>query len=118
MVMLIGFHTIHNYTTDELKHTVTFLKKTMLRLMAYYYQGEFSVIKMIEVQLLPTHMTKRGIWNDYIHTNGQSSRHIARYMSFINIWKKFAPHIIITKPTSVICWVCQRNSVAINRAAN
>ena len=39
-------------------------------------------------------------------------------MSFINICKTFAPHIIITKIRSNFCWVCQRNSVAINQAAN
>ena len=108
----------HNaYTTEELKHTITFIKN-YAETHGILLPGRIPGYKRIEVQLLPTHMTKRGIWNDYIHTNGLSSRHIARYMSFINIWKKFAPHIIITKPTSVICWVCQRNSVAINRAAN
>ena len=54
----------------------------------------------------------------FVQMDHPSSRRIAGYMSFIKIWKKFAPHVVITKPRSDLCWICQRNSVAITQAAN
>ena len=97
--------------------TVTFIKN-YAETHGILLPGRIPGYKRMDLQLLPTHMTKRGIWNDYIRANGPSSRRIAGYMSFINIWKKFTPHIMITKPRSDLCWVCQRNSVAITQAAN
>ena len=34
------------------------------------------------------------------------------------IWKQFVPNIIVTKPASDLCWVCQQNSTMIMRSAN
>ena len=105
------------YTTEELKHTITFIKN-YAETHGILLAGRIPGYKRMDVQLLPTHTTKRGIWNDYIRANGPSPRRIAGYMSFINIWKKFAHHVMITKPRSDLCWLCQRNSVAIDQAAN
>ena len=116
MVMLIGFHTMHNYMTDELKYTVTFIKK-YAEIYYILLPRRIPSCKRMDVQLLPTQMMKRGKWNDYIYENGASSRCIAEYMYLINIWKKFTLHIIITKLKSNFCWVCQRNFVAINQGA-
>ena len=108
----------HNaYTTEELKHTVTFIKN-YAETHGILLPGRIPGYKRIDIQLLPTHMTKRGVWNDYIRANGPLSRRIAGYMSFIKIWKKIAPHVVITKPRSDLCWICQRNFVAITQAAN
>ena len=108
---------MHNYTTDELKYTVTFIKN-YVETNGILLPGRIPGYKRMDVQLLPTHTMKRGKWNDYIHENGSSSRCIAEYMCFINIWKRFATYIIITKLRSNFCWVWQKNSVAINQAAN
>ena len=34
------------------------------------------------------------------------------------MWKQLTPHVMVMKPMSDLCWVCQNNSMAIMRAAN
>jgi len=38
--------------------------------------------------------------------------------TFTSFWRQLAPQIKVMKPMSDLCWVCQKNSVAIMRAAN
>ena len=42
----------------------------------------------------------------------------AAYSTFCIIWKQLTPNVMIMKPMSDLCWVCQKNSMAIMRAAN
>jgi len=40
------------------------------------------------------------------------------YPTFTSLWRQLTPQIRIMKPVSDLCWVCQKNSTAIMRAAN
>ena len=42
----------------------------------------------------------------------------ATYLTFCTMWKQLTPHVMVMKPMSDLCWVCQKNSMAIMRAAN
>ena len=42
----------------------------------------------------------------------------AAYSTFCIMWKQLTPIGMIMKPMSNLCWVCQKNSMAIMRAAN
>ena len=42
----------------------------------------------------------------------------AAYTTFCSLWRQLTPHITVMKPMSDLCWVCQKNSRAIMRAAN
>ena len=42
----------------------------------------------------------------------------AAYSTFCIMWRKLTPHIMVMKPMTDLCWVCQQNSMAIMRAAN
>ena len=42
----------------------------------------------------------------------------AAYSTFCTLWRQLVPQIMIMKPMSDLCWVCQQNSMAIMRAAN
>ena len=42
----------------------------------------------------------------------------AAYSTFYIMWRKLTPHIMVMKPMTDLCWVCQQNSKAIMRAAN
>ena len=72
----------------------------------------------MDIQLLPTHTTKRSVWREYIKASRSLYIHTAGYHSFCKIWKKFLSHILITKPKSDLCWVCQRNNRTINSTTN
>ena len=42
----------------------------------------------------------------------------AWYNTFCTLWRKLTPQIMVMKPMTDLCWVCQQNSSAIMRAAN
>ena len=74
--------------------------------------------KRMDLQLLPTNMTKKLVWTQYTKANERSDRRLAAYTTFCSLWKKYVPQIIITKPQSDLYWVCQQNSRAITDANN
>ena len=40
------------------------------------------------------------------------------YNTFCTLWRTLVPQILVMKPMTDLCWVCQQNSAAIMRAAN
>ena len=58
------------------------------------------------------------MWAEYKLSADEASVKAAAYNTFCSLWRQLVPHIIIMKPMSDLCWVCQQNSVAIMRAAN
>ena len=71
------------------------------------------------VKLLPSSTTKRAIWELYLQAAAETStmRAVA-YSTFTQLWRQLLPNVVVMKPMSDLCWVCQQNSTAIMRAAN
>ena len=42
----------------------------------------------------------------------------AAYSTFCALWKQLIPQVMVMKPMTDLCWVCQKNSMAIMRAVN
>ena len=42
----------------------------------------------------------------------------AAYTTFCCYWRELLPHVVVTKPRSDLCWVCQQNSTSIMRSMN
>ena len=82
--------------------------------------GRIPGYKRSDLQLLPSSTTKHNVWLLYCDSLNSLSatHHRVAYSTFCIMWQKFLPHILVTKPMSDLCWVCQKNSVAIMRAAN
>ena len=74
--------------------------------------------KRSDIQLLPSNTTKRAVWTSYVSATETLPMKVAGYRAFCMIWKKYLPNIIITKPASDLCWMCQQNSTKIMRCAN
>ena len=47
------------------------------------------------IQLLPSSKSKRGIWNVYCQTAGESDKHFVAYFTFCRLWRSLGPSIII-----------------------
>ena len=80
--------------------------------------GRIPGYKRTDVQLLPSSATKRHVWQQYCTALVDTTYHQVAYSTFCGIWRQVVPQILITKPMSDLCWVCQSNSTAIIRAAN
>jgi len=58
------------------------------------------------------------VWSQYVGSSAEENVHAAAYTTFLRYWQKLAPHIIVMKPMTDLCWVCQKNSSAIMKAKN
>lgn len=82
--------------------------------------GRIPGYKRSDLQLLPSSTTKHNVWLLFCDSleSLSTTHHRVAYSTFCIMWRKFLPHVMVTKPMSDLCWVCQKNSVAIMRAAN
>lgn len=72
-----------------------------------------------DIKLLPSSISKRGIWRVYKSAaEGDDQVQGVGYSTFCRFWRQLVPSVIIMKPMSDLCWQCQQNSNAILRAAN
>ena len=89
----------------------------MLRQMPFCFLGEYQAISAL--MCTSCHRAQRKIKCGCSTVQGLSSTHRqAAYSTFCSIWRRVVPRIMVTKPMSDLCWVCQSNSTAIMRAAN
>ena len=108
----------HNgFMTNELKNIVMFLQN-YAETNAILLPGRIPGYKRSDVQLLPTHLTKKEVWMDYVKATASLTFRLAGYQSFCDIWRKYLPQILITKPRSDLCFSCQQNSLEITLTAN
>lgn len=71
-----------------------------------------------DIKLLPSSVSKRGIWRVYRDAMLVVGSRSAAYTTFCRLWKQLLPSVVLMKPMSDLCWQCQQNSTAILRAAN
>ena len=80
--------------------------------------GRVPGYKDSDVKLLPSSTTKHAIWELYLQAAAASSMRAVAYSTFTDLWRQLLPNIVVMKPMSDLCWVCQQNSAAITRSAN
>lgn len=71
--------------------------------------------KKTDVKVLPSDMTVMGLWTDYKDSCIAANQpHKSRH-TFRRIWKLVLPMIIISKPSSDLCWTCQQHNYKYSR---
>ena len=72
-----------------------------------------------DIKLLPFSTSKKRIWLVYQEAAQQDpSVHPVAYTTFCRLWRQLLPSLLLMKPMTDLCWTCQKNSIAILRAAN
>ena len=71
-----------------------------------------------DIRLLPSSVSKRGIWKVYQTVAVEGSIRAVAYSTFTLLWRSLLPSIILMKPMTDLCWQCQQASAAIQRSAN
>ena len=74
--------------------------------------------KRSDIQLLPSSTTKHKIWDLYQQAAGGGSTRPVSYSMFTSLWQQLLPRVVVMKPMSDLCWICQQNSTAIAKSAN
>ena len=106
----------HNaFSVEDIKKVVKYLTNHAED-NAILLPGRIPGYHRTDLKLLPSNTTKLGIWESY-SSSIQEGRKVG-YRSFRNIWTKYMPEIIITKPMSDLCWSCQKNNTLIMRSVN
>ena len=71
-----------------------------------------------DIKLLPSSVSKRGIWKVYQTAATSDDIRDVGYSTFTSLWRSLLPSIILMKPMTDLCWKCQKASTAIQRSAN
>ena len=103
---------IHNHVS------VMVLCQNLLDSNAMLLPGRVPDYKDSGVKLLPSSTTKHALWELYLQAAASSSMRAVAYPTFTQLWRQLLPNVVLMKPMSDLCWVCQQNSTAIMRAAN
>ena len=72
-----------------------------------------------DIKLLPSSVSKRGIWKVYQEAaRRDDSMRAVGYSTFTGLWRSLLPSVILMKPMTDLCWQCQKGSTVIQRSAN
>ena len=71
-----------------------------------------------DIKLLPSSVSKRGIWKEYQVAMTAAHKRAAAYRTFCRQWQTLLPSLVIMTPMSDLCWTCQQNSAAVQRATS
>ena len=107
-------HTPHNALPFEVVQNVVKFIHTFAEENALVLPGRVPGYSRSDIQLLPSSLSKRKIWNQY----SSSTEKCVAYFTFCKLWKSLIPSILIMKPMTDLCWQCQQNSTAVIRSAN
>ena len=110
---------VNTISFTDTQHVIQYIT-TYAEAHAILLPGRIPGYKRSDLQLLPSSTTKHNVWLSYCESLQSLStpRYRVAYSTFCIMWWRFLPHVMVTKPMSDLCWVCQQNSVAIMRAAN
>ena len=68
-------------------------------------------------QVLPTCLTKALLWREYKAASPPGQR-VVQLSTSRSLWSQLLPYVVINRPLSDLCWVCQRNNSHILCAVN
>jgi len=77
--------------------------------------GRVPGFKTYDISLLPSEMTKYYVYSQYVSVCSSKSGTIVGFTTFRSIWSSLLPFIILSKPATDLCWVCQLNNALINK---
>ena len=78
--------------------------------------GRVPGCKDSDVKLLPSSTTTHAICELYLQTAATNLMRPVAHATFTQLWRQLLPFVVVIKPMSDLCWVCQQNSTAIMRS--
>ena len=121
VVLRIHGHTGRVVANAMVQHDVEEVVKFILQYAeanAILLPGRIPGYKGDNIEILPSSTTKRAVWQIYEETATTYSMRQVSYPTWCRCWSQFARHVVVGRPMSDLCLVCQQNSTAIVRSAN
>ena len=108
----------HNaYSAEEEKQVVTFIQN-FADCHAMPLPGRMPNMKDYSVMILPSDMTKSGIWKNYVESCAESGLRAVGLTKFKCTWAMYLPSISVMKISSDLCDTCQKNNNLIMKSVN
>ena len=107
----------HALSSEQLKEVVTYIQNHA-EAHALVLPGRIPGYKQTDIKLLPCSTTKHEIWELYRDACGTNNTTCVAYSTFTYLWRSLTPSIVVMKPASDLCWVCQQQGAAVLKAAN
>ncbi|XP_067939703.1 uncharacterized protein [Watersipora subatra] len=104
-------------TSDDSKSIADFLDH-ITSIHSLDLPGRVSGFRREELKILPSSFTVESIYELYKQKCQQAMLNFKCKSTFRAIWKELRPYLIITKPSTDLCWLCQKNNMAYLRSAN
>ena len=102
---------------EETEHVTSFIK-------AYARDNALPLPGRVPGHSLETHLvisssiTKKDIFQQYTQVSLEASLSPVKYSLFLELWNSLVPWIVIAKPSSDLCWTCQKFSETLYRTPN
>ena len=71
-----------------------------------------------DLKLLPTNCSKRIVYDSYYAAVTQTTHRAVSLVTFRRIWREVVPFVVTMKPSTDLCWFCQKHQMKISNAAN
>ena len=81
------------------------LPHQLLRNHGLLLPGRVPGYSRSDIKLLPSSVSKRGIWRVYSEGMSEAGNRAAAYRTFCRQWKELLPSLVVTKPLSDLCWM-------------
>ena len=93
--------------------------KIIVKQMQFYYQDVFQDISNLTSSCCHPVLQRELYTRSLIElTQKLTQFRTVSESAFNSVWRKYLPHIVITKPMSDLCLQCQKHSSAIVRSTN
>jgi hypothetical protein len=105
---LLGGRTKTALTLEDVLAVTTFLTN-FSKQHALVLPGRIPGFARDDISVLPSHYTKKEIWSLYYGIEDLTVKRV-KYSAFRQLWRQLLPYIVLSKPMTDLCWVCQRNN--------
>ena len=61
---------------------------------------------------------KSSIHREYVKEMAAIRHRALGRIAFTQLWKQLNPYVVVTRPMTDLCWMCQRNNGHILKSAN
>ena len=102
---------------EDVKGIITFVMQ-YVESNGVLLPGRVPGYKRDDVKLLPSNCTKRAVWMLYQDSTSSLSLRSVAYTTFCKVWRHFLADVVVCKPMTDLCAICQNNSAAIIRSCN
>src|SRR6218665_1286319 len=105
------------FSFHDIQRTVAFMTN-YAEDHALVLPGRVPGFKREDVKLMPSSETKIQLFEAYCAAMTQSGFRVMSQSVFRDTWLKLTPFILTARPTTDLCWTCQKNNILIYRGAN